>query len=71
MRSEEILNQHKGEQVTLGLKRATGVFFAGYVLRQATSTHLFVTSQRGEEAILLSEIVKIEFHPATAGVGGV
>lgn len=67
MGSEEIFNKHRGELVTLGLKRPSGVYFSDYLLKEASVTHLFVVSSRGEEAILLSEIVKIEFHQTTGG----
>ena len=65
--SEDIINKHRGERITLGLKRANGVFFTDYTLKEATATHLFVSGPRGEEALLLSEIIKIEFHSAAGG----
>jgi len=70
MGSAELINIHKGERITLGLKRPNGsVFFNEYVLVEATDSHLFVNSPRGSEAILLSEIVKMEFKSA-AGTAG-
>lgn len=58
--------KHIGEMVSIGHKRPNGTFFFDGRLKAVSATHLFIATAQGEQAILLSEISKIEFKQASA-----
>jgi|GEM_PF-1635202 len=57
----EELKKKIGWQVCIGHKRPNGVFFYDGTITGVSDTHLFLRTISGEQAILLTEISKIEF----------
>jgi len=58
----EQLKKHINERITIGQKRGGSVFFIDGVLVAVSDTHVFLKTNVGEQAFLLSEISKIEFR---------
>ncbi|MFA5077350.1 MAG: hypothetical protein WC488_02900 [Candidatus Micrarchaeia archaeon] len=65
------IEKHLGELASVGHKRPNGIFFIDGVLKAVSPTHLFLSTSRGDVALLLSEVSKIEFKSQPKQLGGV
>jgi len=65
----EELKKKIGWQVCVGHKRPNNIFFYDGTIMGVSETHLFLRTVSGEQALLLTEISKIEFKTAPANTG--
>jgi len=65
-----MFEEHIGDLVSVGHKRPNGVFFIDGTIISVNPTHLLLKTKYGNQALLLSDISKVEFHAQPTAPGG-